>query len=114
MVQKSDSIELGKLFIATCKGATIGREGNHEILLEDVSISKHHGKIEFDRKTTKYYLRDLGSQNGTFINGKRLSRAKNQINRYEIGHGSLIKIGSAELICHVHPGIEPALTVNQV
>ena len=109
MVQKSDSIELGKLFIATCKGATIGREGNHEILLEDVPISKHHGKIEFDRKTTKYYLRDLGSQNGTFIDGKRLSTAKNQSDPNEIGHGSLIKIGSTELICHVHPGIETCL-----
>ena len=77
--------------------------------MDDVSISKHHGKIEFDRKTSKYYLTDIGSQNGTFIDGKRLSTAKNQSDPNEIGHGSLIKIGSTELICHVHPGIETCL-----
>ena len=77
--------------------------------MDDVSISKHHGKIEFERKTSKYYLIDIGSQNGTFIDGKRLSTAKNQSDPNEIGHGSLIKIGSTELICHVHPGIETCL-----
>ena len=74
-----------------------------------MSISKHHGKIEFDRKTVKYHIIDLGSQNGTFLDGKRLSPAKCQSEPIEIGHGSLIKIGSTELICHVHPGIETCL-----
>ena len=77
--------------------------------MDDLSISKHHGKIEFDRKTVKYYLIDLGSQNGTFIDGKRLSAAKIESEPYEIGHGSLVKVGSTELICHVHPGIETCL-----
>ena len=72
-------------------------------------MSKNHGKIEFDRKAAKYYLIDLGSQNGTFIDGKRLSTAKSESEPNEIGHGSLIKIGSTELICHVHPGIETCL-----
>lgn len=72
-------------------------------------MSKNHGKIEFDRKAVKYYLIDLGSQNGTFIDGKRLSTAKSESEPNEIGHGSLVKIGSTELICHVHPGIETCL-----
>lgn len=100
----SDTVNVGTLFIVTCKGGTIGREGNHDVLIEDIACSKNHGKIEFDERQCKYYLTDEGSRNGTFVDGKRLhSRPQ------EIGHGSLLKIGSVELICHVHPGQETCL-----
>ena len=43
---------------------------------------------------------------GTWIDGKRLSSAKKESKPQEIGHGTLVKIGSTQLICHVHPGHE--------
>ena len=42
----SDS-NVGTLFVVTCKGGTIGREGNHDVLIQDIGCSKFHGKIEF-------------------------------------------------------------------
>ena len=39
----------------------------------------------------------------------RLSSAKKESKPQEIGHGTLIRIGSIQLICHVHPGIETCL-----
>lgn len=103
---EAETVNVGTLFIVTCKGATIGREGNHDVLLEDVACSKYHGKIEFDEYDCKYYLTDLGSQNGTFVDGKRLSSAKRESLPQEIGHGSLVRIGSTQMICHIHPGSE--------
>ena len=106
VVQSSqcDTVSVGTLFIVTCKGASIGREGTHDVLLEDVGCSKHHGDIHFDEDEGKYFLSDRESRNGTFVDGNKLkSRPK------EIGHGSLIGIGSTKLICHVHPGLETCL-----
>ena len=85
-------------------GGSIGRDGNHDVLLDDIACSKNHCKIEFDEDQEKYFLTDIGSQNGTFIDGHRLSSAKKESRPKEIGHGTLIKIGSTQLICHVHPG----------
>lgn len=47
---------------------------------------------------------DSGSRNGTFLNGKRLSVAKQESEPHEITHGSIIKIGETKLLCHVHNG----------
>jgi len=49
---------------------------------------------------------DSGSRNGTFINGKRLSVAKQESEPHEITHGSIIKIGGTKLLCHIHNGNE--------
>lgn len=49
---------------------------------------------------------DSGSRNGTFLNGKRLSVAKQESEPYEITHGSIIKIGGTKLLCHIHNGNE--------
>ena len=102
--EQSQTVQVGTLFIVTCKGGSIGREGNHDVLLDDIACSKFHGQIEFDEDTLKYYLKDAGSQNGTFVDGVRLSAAKRESRPREIGHGTLIRIGSTQLICHVHPG----------
>ena len=91
-------------FIFSSTGGSIGREGNHDVLLNDIACSKNHCKIEFDEDQDKYFLTDIGSQNGTFIDGHRLSSAKKESPPKEIGHGTIIKIGSTQLICHVHPG----------
>lgn len=46
---------------------------------------------------------------GTFIDGQRLSQAKQESAPIEIGHGSLVKFGNTQVILHVHPGSETCL-----
>ena len=41
------SSRVGTLFLVTCTGGTIGREGNHDVLVQDIGCSKFHAKIEF-------------------------------------------------------------------
>ena len=38
---------VGTLFLVTCTGGTVGREGNHDVLIQDIGCSKFHAKIEF-------------------------------------------------------------------
>ena len=111
---KSDSVQVGTLFLVTCKGGTIGREGTHDVLIEDIACSKTHGEIKFLEDEQKYYLIDSGSQNGTFVDGKRLSSAKCESKPKEIGHGTVIQIGSTKMICHVHPGSETCMKCEPV
>ncbi|NWG14313.1 MAG: FHA domain-containing protein, partial [Acidobacteria bacterium] len=51
----------------------IGRAPDNGIVLEDSRVSRHHGKLERDGEG--YRLIDLGSHNGTFINGQRIREA---------------------------------------
>jgi hypothetical protein len=54
-----DAFELGA-------GTTLGRSGESEIIIPDDFVSKHHARII--RNKDRYWLEDLGSANGTYIN----------------------------------------------
>lgn len=49
---------------------TIGRSESNDIVLSDTSITRQHAQLE--RTETGWQVRDLGSQNGTFIDEKPL------------------------------------------
>jgi len=51
---------------------TIGRAGDNDVVLEfDLEISGRHAKII--KEDIKYIIEDLGSTNGTFVNGSRIN-----------------------------------------
>jgi len=52
---------------------TIGRWSENDIVLPDREVSRHHAQIRQD--SGQYVLVDLGSKNGTLINGVRAERA---------------------------------------
>ena len=49
---------------------TLGRAPDCDIVLAERQISRYHVRIEWD--ADGYVLRDLGSKNGTFVNGERV------------------------------------------
>jgi predicted component of type VI protein secretion system len=49
----------------------IGRDASNGIAINDAEISRKHSRLTF--QGGKYVLEDLGSTNGTFINGQRLA-----------------------------------------
>jgi predicted component of type VI protein secretion system len=57
-------------YILTDRPITLGREAINDVVLGDPEISRRHARIFYQDGT--YYLEDLGSTNGTFINGRRV------------------------------------------
>lgn len=50
---------------------TIGRDSTNGVAINDAEVSRKHARLMF--QGGKYVLEDLGSTNGTFVNGQRLS-----------------------------------------
>ena len=69
---------------------SIGRSGNNKIVLKDPYISKNHLKIVEDEGD--FYVEDLNSANGTYINGEKIMDA------VKIKNGDRIKIGQVEFL----------------
>lgn len=55
------------------ENATIGRSKKCDIYINDKYLSKEHARIFFDRD--KFFIEDLNSTNGTFVNGKEILSA---------------------------------------
>lgn len=70
-------------------GVSIGRSGDADIRIEDRFASGVHARI-YPRGGT-YYVEDMNSTNGTFLNGDRLDAD------IELAHLDVIEIGDTEL-----------------
>ena len=75
------------------EGSTvIGRSASADITLPDTGISRKH--VEVVRSGNRYIARDLGSTNGTSVDGEQLSGAHAEA---QLQHGSVISLGGARL-----------------
>lgn len=51
---------------------TVGRSDDNNFVLSDRWISRNHAMLQ-STETSEFYLIDLGSRNGSFVNGRRVS-----------------------------------------
>nr|WP_239578152.1 adenylate/guanylate cyclase domain-containing protein [Archangium primigenium] len=70
---------------------TLGRHPSNTLRLVDREVSKEHATIE--RVGRDFILRDLGSSNGTFVNGKRVTELR-------LRDGDEISLGASRLVFH--------------
>jgi pSer/pThr/pTyr-binding forkhead associated (FHA) protein len=61
----------GKTFPMEGDVLTIGREAGNQIVINDAEVSRKHTQFVF--QGGKYVVTDLGSTNGTFVNGQRVT-----------------------------------------
>jgi DNA-binding NtrC family response regulator len=80
--------DLPKAFGIDAKVVTIGSQDDNHCVLNDPTISRHHAVIE--ETGEGYVLRDLGSTNGTFLNGILIREAY-------LEYGSIIDLGNTQL-----------------
>ncbi len=84
---------------------TIGRAEDNDLELLDPKVSRHHARIKLEGGT--FILSDLGSANGTQVNGVRITEA------HILRHGERIGIGDAELL-YQEPGKSVQDTVPSI
>ena len=71
--------------------ATIGAHGECEIVLNDKLVSGHHARLR--RDGTQWLIEDLGSTNGTFVDGQRFAPHQEHI----VPAGATLEIGDVIL-----------------
>jgi predicted component of type VI protein secretion system len=95
----------GQLFPLTLETVTIGRDPLSDIVLNDSEISRHHAQLQ--QTKDGYALKDLGSTNGSFIDGKRLTGEVE-----ELTPGQVIMFGSnVTLIYQATSAADPLATM---
>lgn len=91
LINKKDSLPFNvKEYYPLNKEIFIGRSDGNEIILKDPYVSKKHLKIAEDEGN--FYVEDLSSANGTYLNGEKImdvARLKN---------GDRIRVGQVEFL----------------
>lgn len=70
---------------------SVGRDPECDIFIDNTVVSSQHAVITVEPlaeagSKPQYFIEDLKSTNGTFVNGK-------QITRYKLAHNDMIRIG---------------------
>jgi hypothetical protein len=81
----------------------IGRDVANTVVIPDSEISRQHARLT--RSPAGYVLEDLGSTNGTFVNGERISAAR------VLNPGDLIAFGETVTLTYDAVAPEAAATV---
>ncbi len=71
--------------LSTGKTTCVGRAPGNHILLNDALVSRRHAEFMFDADT--FFVQDLNSNNGTFVNDERVASKR-------LKHGDRIRFGS--------------------
>jgi len=78
----------GRVFDVTEEKTSVGRLEDNKVCIPEASVSSHH--CEMQAKGDDILIKDLGSTNGTFINGEQIKEAT-------LKPGQALRLGTVEL-----------------
>ena len=93
-IKKTDSLSIlfdGKQ-IPLVSVIKLGRDRSNDIVLDDKLVSRNHALIQ--KIKSDYFIKDLNSSNGTFVNNQRVPK-----NKYvKLNQKDVIRIGKTDLV----------------
>jgi hypothetical protein len=92
----------GQTFILDGTEFSIGRDINNDFVINDSELSRKHAKIYLSGQG--FAIEDLGSTNGTFVNGQRL------VGSHQLADGDSIQFGENVNCSYEVPTFDPDAT----
>ena len=93
----------GAVFNLGGEQLTVGRDSTNDVVINDAEISRRHARLTF--QGGKYILEDLGSTNGTFVNGQRLAGPR------VLKAGEVVSFGEQIVLVYEASTFDPAATI---
>jgi hypothetical protein len=88
LVVRAGGGRVGESFALNAERMTIGRRPDSDVFLDDVTVSRDHALVV--RRGGDYYLDDLGSLNGTYVN-------RHRIDTHRLEDGDELQVGKFKL-----------------
>ncbi|MFB0545610.1 MAG: FHA domain-containing protein, partial [Anaerolineae bacterium] len=79
---------VGQSFPLTKADITVGRVMGNDVIINHPQVSRRHARLTWDGR--RFIIQDLGSTNGTFVNGLRITASQPLKDGDTIGLGSLL------------------------
>ena len=81
--------------------SVVGRSRTCAVHIPESTVSRQHAKLVV-AAAGKVVVRDLGSSNGTFVNGETVEGER------AIANGDRVTVGEADVVVRILPPVEPA------
>jgi pSer/pThr/pTyr-binding forkhead associated (FHA) protein len=79
----------GSTFLLDADVTSAGRNPDSDVFLDDVTVSRKHAVLE-RRADGSWFVRDVGSLNGTYVNGEQVDETK-------LASGDEVQVGKFKL-----------------
>ena len=83
--------QAGTRYAITSEWIAVGRHPDSDVFLDDITVSRRH--VELSTNNTGHVIRDVGSLNGTYLNGERLEDSE-----VSLTNGDELQIGKFKLL----------------
>jgi pSer/pThr/pTyr-binding forkhead associated (FHA) protein len=80
----------GSTFLVDSDETSLGRDTDSDVFLDDITVSRTHARIE-RRDHASFFVKDLGSLNGTYVNGEAVEETK-------LARGDEVQVGKFKLV----------------
>ena len=94
VVKVLTGLEAGRVFVVASDTVIVGRSAGCDLRIDDSSLSRQHCQIR--RTNGTYFVEDLGSRNGTMVDGLRIKAPQ------RLEDGSLIQLAASTIVMFSH------------
>lgn len=103
IVEDSDIIVKGTLFLIPYTGGSIGSGDDREILvnINDDNVDKIHATIVYDNEKKQYLLNNDTESKEIYVNKLKIGTKE----KFPLQHGDKIRISNTSLLIHIHNGL---------